>query len=497
MRQIDLNKAGKFRSLDLASFSPKPVHYLFLLVVAVATLVLFYRLGDPALKNWDEAIYAEVAKEILQTRDWLTLHWQHATWFEKPPLSFWIMSGLFGLFGVNEFSARAVSALAGVGVVAVIFGIGKLQRGPVCGLIAALILLTTFQFVQMSRLVNTDVLLVFFIYLAIYGYLRARNGDRRWWYVASVSCALGFLVKSFASLFAPAAIAFALVVDGHVRETLRAKHFWFSILAGLAVAVPWHAAMIYLHGSAFEDEYFYYHVWSRTITALEGHTADHWFYFREIWEKTHPWWSIAPFAVIFGLWQVKRGRSSVVVLVLAMLVFGFYTGALTKSTGYLLPVYPALALLISDLFTWVWDRNRLAIRVAVVLICVCFAYAAVLKILSYYVRFEGQDEAVKQLALLAAAKDSPQELIVYSRSGEFDSQAALFYSDKPVIQATGQTSGYRTSPYHNNKPLGEVVGEQPSGIILARDDVEALRVEYEIDIVGHSHDFVYAHIRKK
>ena len=176
---------------------------LFLIVIAAAAIVLFYRLGDPALKNWDESIYAEVAKEILQSRDWLTLHWQHTNWFEKPPLTFWIMAGFFRVFGVSEYSARAVSALAGVGLVAVVYGIGKRQRGPVCGLIAALILLTTFQFVQMSRLVNTDVLVVVFMYLAVYGYLRVRDGDGRWWYVVSVSCALGFMVKSFASLFAP------------------------------------------------------------------------------------------------------------------------------------------------------------------------------------------------------------------------------------------------------------------------------------------------------
>src|SRR6185295_5921927 len=245
---------------------------------------------------------AEVAKEILQSHDWLTLHWQHASWFEKPPLTFWIMSGLFRLLGVNEVSARAVSGLAGVGVVAVVYVIGKLQRGPICGLIAALILLTTFQFVQMSRLVNTDVLLVFFIYLAIYGYLRVRNGDRRWWYVASVSCALGFMVKSFAVLFAPAAIALALVLDRQVKETLKENHFWFSVLAGLAIVIPWHATMISLHGSAFVDQYFYQHVWSRTVTVLEGHAGPYWFYFNEIWQKIHPWWSIAPFAVVFHAW---------------------------------------------------------------------------------------------------------------------------------------------------------------------------------------------------
>jgi 4-amino-4-deoxy-L-arabinose transferase-like glycosyltransferase len=470
---------------------------LFLLVVAVAAFVLFYHLGTPALKNWDEAIYAEVAKEILQSGDWVTLHWQHANWFEKPPLTFWIMAGLFRLFGVSEFSARAVSALAGVGVVAIIYGIGKLQRGPVSGLIAALILLTTFQFVQMSRLVYTDVLLLFFIYVAIYGYLRVRNGERRWWYVVSVACALGFMVKSFASLFAPAAIAIALVFDRQVNETLRAKQFWLSILAGVVIIVPWHATMIYLHGSTFVDEYFYYHVWSRTLTALEGHDGRYWFYLREIWAKFHPWWSIAPVAVVFTAWQIKQRRSSSVLIILALLVFGFYTAAQTKLTSYILPVYPALALLIADLFAWFWDRRRLAIRLAVILVCICFACAAVLKIVAYYVRIEPEDEAVKKLATLAAAPDRSPVLIVYSRTGEFQSQSALFYSNKRVQQATGKTAGYNTSPYHNNQPLADVVGEQPSGIILAKDDLEPLLANYTIDVVDQSDNFVYATIRRK
>lgn len=471
--------------------------FIFLLVIAVAAIVLFYRLGDPALKNWDESIYAEVAKEILQSRDWLTLHWQHFDWFEKPPLTLWLMAGLFRVFGVSEVSARAVSALAGVGVVGVVYGIGKLQRGPVGGLIASLILLTTFQFVQMSRLVNTDVLLVFFIYLAIYGYLRVRNGDRRWWYLVSISCALGFLVKSFASLFAPAAIAFALVVDRQVSETVKATQFWFSVLAGLAIVIPWHATMIYLHGSAFVNEYFYYHVWRRTITPLEGHNGAYWFYFREIWEKIHPWWSIVPFAVVFDVWQVKRGRSSVTVLALIVFVFAFYTAAQTKLTSYILPVYPALAFLISDLLTWFWDRRRIAIRVAVVLVCVWFAYEAIGKIRSYYVRIEESDEAVKELASLAAAPAFPPVLIVYSRTGEFDSEAAVFYSNKRVLQATGGTRAYSSTLYHNYKPLADVASEQPSGIILTKDEVEPLLVDYEIEIVGQSHNLVYATIRRK
>jgi 4-amino-4-deoxy-L-arabinose transferase-like glycosyltransferase len=469
---------------------------LCLVIVVVAAIVLFYRLGVPPLKNWDEAIYAQVAKEIIQSGDLLTLHWQHADWLEKPPLTFWIMAGLFRVFGISEFSARAVSALAGVGVVATIYGIAKLQRGLVRSLIAVLILLTTFQFVQMSRLVDTDVLLLFFIYLAVYGYLRVRNGDRRWWYVTSVSCALGFMVKSFAVLFAPAAIALALVLDGQVKETLKANHFWFSVLAGLAIVIPWHAAMISLHGSAFVSQYFYQHVWSRTVTVLEGHAGPYWFYFNEIWQKIYPWWSIAPFAVVFHAWEVKRGRSSVVPLALIVLVFGFYTTAQTKSTSYILPVYPALTLLISDLLTWIYDLRRIALRVAVILICVCFAYVAIGKIQPYYVRIEEEDVAVKELATLAATQEFSNVLIVYSRTGEFDPQTALFYSNKQVLRATGGNIEYGDL-YHDKQPLRLLAGEQPSGIILAKDEVEPLLVDYAIEILGQSHNLVYAKIRKK
>jgi 4-amino-4-deoxy-L-arabinose transferase-like glycosyltransferase len=338
---------------------------------------------------------------------------------------------------------------------------------------------------------------VFFIYLAIFAYLRVRDGDRRWWYVVSVSCALGFMVKSFASLFAPAAIAFALIVDRQVNETLRAREFWYSILAGLAVIVPWHATMLYRHGSAFVNEYFYYHVWSRTVTALEGHSGLYWFYLREIWAKMYPWWSIAPFAVIFNVWLIKRRNSSVVLLALMVFVFAFYTAAQTKSTSYILPVYPALALLISDLFTWLWNQRRAVIRVAVILVCVCFAYEAIGKIRAYYVRIEEEDEAVRDLATQAAAQGSSSPLIVYSRGGEFDPQSALFYSNKRIVQATGGSVANSGTLYHNNKPLADVTGKQPSEIIMAKDDVEPLLVDYSIEIMGQSHNMVYAKIRKK
>ena len=103
---------------------------------------------------------------------------------------------------------------------------------------------------------------------------------------------------------------------------------------------------------------------------------------------------------------------------------------------------------------------------------------------------------IPELARLAGAQDFPQGLIVYSRTGEFDPQGALFYSNRRVLQATGGNTTYSNTLYHNYKPLGDVLAEEPAGIILKKDAIEPLRSEYAIDIVGESHELFYAIIRK-
>jgi len=99
-------------------------------------------------------------------------------------------------------------------------------------------------------------------------------------------------------------------------------------------------------------------------------------------------------------------------------------------------------------------------------------------------------------ATLAAAQDFSNVLIVYSRTGEFDPQAALFYSNKQVLRATGGNIEYG-GLYHDKEPLTLLTSEKPSGIILAKDDVDPLLVDYAIEIVAQSHNLVYAKIRKK
>src|SRR5829696_3614120 len=98
---------------------------MFILVL-LAAFMLLWGLGQSSLRDFDEAIYAQVSKEIVQSGDWLTLRWEYKPWFDKPPLSMWVTAAFYQLFGINELWSRAASAFAGIGLIIITYLIGEL-----------------------------------------------------------------------------------------------------------------------------------------------------------------------------------------------------------------------------------------------------------------------------------------------------------------------------------------------------------------------------------
>ncbi len=459
-------------------------------------------LGNRPLANWDEAIYAQISKEILQSGDWFTLHWESQLWFEKPPLYIWITAILFHLFGVSEFWARAASALSGAGLLAFTYLIGKFISSEWVGLLAALILLTSFQFAQSSRLATTDMMMLMFIYSAIYFYLRLRDGNQRWWYLISISCALAFMVKGFASFVAPAAIALALPLDKRFTATIRSRHFWLSCLFALALIAPWHIGMYLLHGNDFIDEYVRYHVITRTLTPIEGHTEDYWFYFRQVIEKFKPWWILTPLAIAFHARENIKGRSSSwILLVVGILVFGVYTVAQTKLPWYIAPLYPALTILIASMIVRAYKLNR-TVKPCVILLCAISLLFAASKLRPLYYETDTLDTPVKKLALLARRTDANdlEPLILFSKDCTFDRHAVLFYSERRILQATLSNQIDDKLPrqrYADYKDLAEVTNSSTQKILLNKRDIETLLADYEINVVAEADFLAYATIKKR
>src|SRR4030095_9708928 len=95
--------------------------------------------------------------------DWRPLHLDGKPWYDKPPLFFWATSLLYKLFGITEFTSRAVSAARGVGVLGITWLIARRAYDSATGLVAALVLLSSFQFVWSSRFATTDMMLTLFL----------------------------------------------------------------------------------------------------------------------------------------------------------------------------------------------------------------------------------------------------------------------------------------------------------------------------------------------
>ena len=113
---------------------------VFLCSLAACTFLIYL---DQSALYYDEAIYGQVAKETAKGNHWITLHWNGQPWFHKPPLYFWTTAILFKIFGTSEFVARALSALAGVGCVALSYVITRHLYGRTSAILSPLIVLTS------------------------------------------------------------------------------------------------------------------------------------------------------------------------------------------------------------------------------------------------------------------------------------------------------------------------------------------------------------------
>ncbi|HEX6715589.1 MAG TPA: glycosyltransferase family 39 protein, partial [Pyrinomonadaceae bacterium] len=345
-----------------------------LLVTLLATLACFLFLNRGPL-YYDEAIYAQVAKEITQTGDWITLHWNGRPWFHKPPLYLWSTALLFRVFGPSELLARFTSALAGVGCVALTYLIAKRVANNTTAIVAALILLSSALFTVNARQGMTDVLMTLFTLLAVYAYL-STGPERVRWIVTGLACALAVLTKGAAGLLAPMIVVVSLVWDRRWRE-LTSPSFWQGLIVFLVLAGSWHFLLFAMHGRSFLSAYLFKHVIERASADLHQYRYGYEFYFEALSHFVWPWVLLMPFAVAAAV----RRRGSKIVFVNAVLPLLLFTLAQTKFSWYIVPIVPALAILTAQFLCAMMMRVRERYRPLIWLTVLLFAIVGSVEVL--------------------------------------------------------------------------------------------------------------------
>jgi 4-amino-4-deoxy-L-arabinose transferase-like glycosyltransferase len=256
---------------------------------------------------------------------------------------------LYSIFGISELWARAGSAFASVFLVFITFKIAELLHNRQVAFAAMLPLLTGFEFLRRSRMGTTDIILVFFIYLGVYAYLRVRdNFNGKGWYLFWFSFALGFMVKFWAVAILPISVIATLFLRKDLLATLRSRTFWQGALVATLIVAPWHILMIAIHGQPFFEMYVIRNLLERSVSGLEGNTGGMLFYFMIMPRMFFPWFFLTPIAFLLYFYDHIRNHSeNLILIVLTLVTLSIYSLAVqTKLFQYILPVFPAFAIMI-------------------------------------------------------------------------------------------------------------------------------------------------------
>jgi dolichol-phosphate mannosyltransferase len=340
-----------------------------LLLIAAAALLCYVRLGSPLLEP-QESRYAEIPRQMLSSGNWLVpvLHGQ--PYCDKPPLLYWLVMGLYSVFGVHDWVARLVPSTATFLCVLIAYSWGKRLLGVRVGLAGAGILCLSARFLYLGRMLTMDSLLAFWIVAALAAaHLAISTGEGRlhrgWWLLSALACGLGLLAKGpvALALIAVPVLACQALDRRHARPRLSAWLAYLS-LAGL-VAGPWYAAMEWRQ-PGFLGYFLWTHNAERFLTPFD-HAEPGWFYLPGLLLGMLPWTLLLPGLMVFVARRsarTARRRPGALgfFLVASVWCLIFFSASGCKRPVYILPVMPPLALALGHFLTVLVPPGRLLPR---------------------------------------------------------------------------------------------------------------------------------------
>jgi 4-amino-4-deoxy-L-arabinose transferase-like glycosyltransferase len=355
------------------------------IIIAIGMVIFLFNIGGRDLWEPDETRYAVVAHEMKQSGNWIVPHLNGALYAEKPPLFFWLVNLSTFFFGANnEFTNRFPSALAGLITLLITFLFGERLFNLRTGFLSSLILATSFLFPQLSRWMMLDSLFTLFFLLALfYFYLgyEKEEGRRKYYLLAGLFMGFGLLTKGpVIYLSLPIFLIFTFF-----QKVL--KKFWcqdllMGFLLSLVVVLIWWIPACWIGGK----EYIHWILLKQALgTYVEGgihfHPEPFYFYFIRFPLEFFPWIVFLPAAFILGLHKGQEKRNEFFFLsIWFVFIFLFFTFSTGKKDNYLLPLYPAAALMIG----WRWDsiisskEKEKGIIISLILLMFLFFIALVL-----------------------------------------------------------------------------------------------------------------------
>jgi 4-amino-4-deoxy-L-arabinose transferase-like glycosyltransferase len=332
------------------------VHRITVPLLLLAALTFFAGLGRGAITDSDEAFYAESAREMVLTGDWLTPHYNFEPRFQKPVLYYWLTAATYRVTGPTEFGARLWAALAGLGLVMVTAACGRRWYDETTGLLAGAIVATNFGYFSIGRMALPDLPLTFFITLAIWAALvstlEQERSPRKFVLLASLALGLGFLMKGPVGVVIPLLVIVPVLVIERRSIGVTPIDLVLGFIVFMGISVPWYFLMWLRHGSEYLQSFFVGDNFERFATDRFNDPRPWWFYLPVVAGGLLPWTPLA-LTWLGPVTQFIRRRRDVGTVDLRLLLWAalplvFYTLSVGKQPRYVLPVLPPLALLLAS-----------------------------------------------------------------------------------------------------------------------------------------------------
>jgi len=331
----------------------------FLLLMLLITALWFATLGTRRLLDPDEGRYAEISREMLVTGDWVTPRLNGIKYFEKPPLQYWATAVAYKVFGLNEFSARlwlGITSFAGI----LFAGFAATRLfSPQTGRASIFVLASMLMYIALGHFDTLDIGLAFFLEVTLFSFLLAQYADekssreRNWMLLAWASAALAFLSKGLIALILPSLALIVYTVVTREFSAWKRLHLVKGLAVFLLVAAPW-VILVSRANPEFPEFFFWHEQFARFLTPIHSREGPWWYFIPFLIVGALPWTSLS-FAEVTRSWQQDRVADQFqyrrFLWIWAAVIMLFFSKSHSKLAPYIVPLFPALAVLTADSLT--------------------------------------------------------------------------------------------------------------------------------------------------
>ncbi|MDP8263531.1 MAG: glycosyltransferase family 39 protein [Candidatus Ancaeobacter aquaticus] len=330
---------------------------LYIIILTIVGYILFF-LGNGSfpLIGDSEGNYAELAREMMEMKDFIVPHLNYVPYLEKPPFFYWLTALTYKVMGCNEAAARLWAAIPALGLVIITYGAGARLKNRLYGFMSALILGTSFGFIMMSKICYMDMLFSCLIGLSLLlFYVGIEKHARKYFYMFYIVLALAVLTKGFAGIILPVLVIIAYICVTRRWRILKNIYLLEGVIIFIVVAAPWHVA-----AAIKNKEFLWYYFINEHVYRYLGirYPIDYfhgpiYYHVLRLFAMLFPWSIFIPAGIYYYIKKIGKKENWLFFAVWFLTILIFFSLSKAKANYYMLSALVPVALCIG----LVWEAG--------------------------------------------------------------------------------------------------------------------------------------------